>query len=349
LVVVKPDNEERRVAMFKDNKLRLLMTLVGFSRLGDHDDPEASWIISSSLSSADLQEAIDLIRKYEFDPPVYEDGKGPEDLLRSKAAAARRSTRRVDFDDDSDGIDHESAEDLGEYAADGPTARKGDGTARKKLKSRRRARTPVELDDEEKEKRAEARRRKEIEKQKKAKSTVFVHDSDDEEDAEKDAEFFAREEALRSKTNAVIKKTLILGSLESMSSKKRKADETSGKAHKRQRTPPKRKPGPFDTDESEDDDDVAGSASSRAQSADAGAVMDEDSEDDDEATDTPLSSQQAGGAPPKGGVLASAAKTQDVVMVDAGDDEDEDEDMPVFRRPAPRNTRGGFVIDSDSE
>jgi hypothetical protein len=52
--------------MFKDNKLRLLMTLVGFSRLGEHHDPDATWVVPSSLTSTQLQESIDLIRKFEF-------------------------------------------------------------------------------------------------------------------------------------------------------------------------------------------------------------------------------------------------------------------------------------------
>jgi replication fork protection complex subunit Tof1/Swi1 len=59
--------------MFKDNKLRLLMTLVGFSRLGEAHDPDATWIIPPSFTSEELQLAIDLTRKYEFDPPTYED------------------------------------------------------------------------------------------------------------------------------------------------------------------------------------------------------------------------------------------------------------------------------------
>ena len=155
--------------MFKDNKLRLLMTLVGFIRLGATDDPDASWIIPSSLTSAELLEAISLIRKFEFDPPIYEDGKAPEDLVRSKATAARRSARRAEFDDDSDSIDGDSEEDRGEYALDDPTTRKPD-SERKRLKRRRRARTPVELNDEERNAKAEARRRKEIEKQAKTKS-----------------------------------------------------------------------------------------------------------------------------------------------------------------------------------
>ncbi|KAF2644896.1 timeless-domain-containing protein [Massarina eburnea CBS 473.64] len=332
-ILVKPDNEERRVAMFKDNKLRLLMELVGFTRLGAHDDPEASWLVPSSLTSTELQEAIDLIRKFEFDLPMYEDGKGPEDMLRSKAAAARQPTRRAVFDDDSDGIDHDSEEDRGEYALDGPTARKGDGAARKKLK-RRKTRSPVELDDEEKEERAQNRRRKEAEKQHKVKSTMFVHDSDDEDDEERDIEFFAREERIRSKTNVAFSKGMTLETLDAVSNKKRKASDASSEdVPKRRKTPPKRKTGPFDSDESEEDEPET--ISSRAESADAGAVL-EDSED--EATNTPLSSH----------LVANAAKNQDVTMADA-DDDDEEDDVPVVRRPTARNTRAGFVIDSDSE
>lgn len=338
--------------MFKDNKLRLLMNLVGFMRLGATDDPDASWIIPSSLSSAELREAVDLIRKFEFDPPIYEDGKGPEDLLRSKAAAARRSTRRAEFDDDSDGIDHDSEEDRGEYALDDPTARKPDGE-RKKLKRRRRARTPIELDDEERDARAEARRNKEIEKQAKTKSTMFVHDSDDEDwDADKDAAFFAREQALREETMDQFKKALVLGTVEpavskKALSKKRKAEEPMKKS-KRRKSPPKRKAGPFDDSDDDDDNiDGAASVSSRASSEEvADGLRDNDSED--EATDTPLSSQHAVGKDDMLQKLAapSTSENKDTAMAD---DDDDDDDVPVARRPVARNMSAGFIIDSDSE
>jgi replication fork protection complex subunit Tof1/Swi1 len=334
--------------MFKDNKLRLLMTLVGFTRLGEHLDPNATWVVPSSLTSAQLQEAIDLIRKFEFAPPTYEDGKAPEDLLRSKAAAARRSTRRVDFDDDSDdGVDRDSEADLGEYAQAGPTEREADGAPRKKLKRRKRQRSPVELDDEEKDRRAEARRKKEIEKQAKALSTMFVHDSDDEDwDAEKDAAFYAREEMIREETLQIFKKSLVLGSIEPVAaSKKRKADAPAKKC-KRRKSPPKRKV-PFE----DSDDDMENATSSRAPSEAAGSVLDE-AGSENEATDTPLSSQNVGATavsdvdtprkPPE-----STAKS-DVAMADADTDDDED-DVPVIRRPAGRNMRAGFVIDSDSD
>lgn len=330
--------------MFKDNKLRLLMTLVGFMRLGADDDPDASWVIPSSVTSAELQEAIDLIRKFEFDPPIYENGKGPEDFLRS-AAAARRS-RRAEFDDDSDGVDHDSEEDRGEYAVDDATTRKPDGES-KKIRRRRRAHTPVELDDEERDARAEARRKKEIEKQAKTKSTMFVHDSDDEDwDADKDAAFFAREQALREETMNQFKKSLVLGTVEPAVSKKdltkkRKAEDTSKKS-KRRKSPPKRKAGPFDDSDEDENMEDAVSVSSRAPSEEA---VDESA---DEATDTPLSSQHAGSKDDTSKALAAAtsSKSQNALMLD---DDGEDDDIPVARRPAARKTRAGFIIDSDSE
>ncbi|KAF1978322.1 topoisomerase 1-associated factor 1 [Bimuria novae-zelandiae CBS 107.79] len=347
-ILVKPDSEERRVAMFKDNKLRLLLTLVGFDRLGAHDDPDATWLIPSTLTFTDLHEAIDLIRKYEFDPPTYDNGKGPEDMIRSKAAAARRSARRVDWDDEDDGIDHDSDEDRGEYALDEPTARKADGSGKKMRNRRRRARTPVELDDEEKQERANARRQKEIEKQLKVKSTMFVHDSDDEDDPEADAAFFAREEALRAQTRSHNANSLVLGTTEPVASKKRKADTSTTERRKRKKTPPKQKAGPFDSDDS-DGEEANGaddeSASSRAPSEERPVDLDDSQ---DEATDTPLSSQLAGASDKSAKVTTPAAtKDGDVAMADA--DDDEEDEVVTVRRPAARNMRAGFVIDSDSE
>jgi replication fork protection complex subunit Tof1/Swi1 len=340
--------------MFKDNKLRLLMTLVGWTRLGEAHDPDASWIIPSSLTWTDLQEAIDLIRKYEFAPPTYEDGKGPEDLLRSKASAARRSTRRVDFDDDDGNEDIANAEeeDHGEYAHDAPTGRKPDGE-RKKLKRRQRARTPVELDDEEKDRRAAARRKKELERLAKEKSTMFVHDSDDEDDAERDAEFFAREEALRKEMTKAFGKSLVLATVEPAVPKKRKAEESAPNS-KRRKTPPKRK-APFadSDDESDEDMDDVASVSSRALPTTEARDVQVDSED--EAIDTSTSSQHGNGVhesderTPIKPTASTATKNQDVTMADSDDDDDEDEDVPVVRRPMARNTRAGFIIDSDSE
>ena len=82
--VVKPDNDERRIAMFKDNKLRLLMTLVGFERLGLDDEPDATWIVPSTLASIALQETHALIEKHCNNPIMQyceDDPISAEDLL----------------------------------------------------------------------------------------------------------------------------------------------------------------------------------------------------------------------------------------------------------------------------
>ncbi|KAH3973271.1 topoisomerase 1-associated factor 1 [Parastagonospora nodorum] len=350
-ILVKPDSEERRLAMFKDNKLRLLMTLVGFSRLGEAHDPDATWIIPSAFTSTDLEFAIDLLRKYEFDPPTYEDGKGPEDLIRNKASAARRSTRRVDFDDDDEEAENAVEEDHGEYRAGKATERKPDGE-RKKLKRRQRVGTPVELDDEEKDRRAEARRKKELEKFAKQKSTESVHDSDEEDDDDKDMEFFRREEALRTEIMKAFGKSLTAGSTETATSKKRKAEDSTSRT-KRRKTPPKRKAQPFaDSDDSDEDVQDAATPSSRAPSLSARDMIHDESEVEDEATDTPLSSQHANGVHESdedtttGATASITVKSQDVVMAD--DDDEEDEATPVARRPMARK-RGAFIVDSDSE
>jgi replication fork protection complex subunit Tof1/Swi1 len=174
---------------------------------------------------------------------------------------------------------------------------------------------------------------------------MFVHDSDDEDwDAEKDAAFFAREQAIREENLKMFKKSLVLGSIEPVAaSKKRKADAPAKKG-KRRKSPPKRNV-PF-----EDSDDDMEDENSRAPSEAAGNILD-DAESEDEATDTPLSSQNAGAAavsdadtPSK---FADLTAKSDVTMADA--DTDDDDDVPVTRRPAARNIRAGFVIDSDSD
>lgn len=341
-IVVKPDNDERRIAMYKDNKLRLLMQLVGFQRLGLDDDPEASWIIPSFISASELTESVDLIRKFEFDPPIYENGKTAEDFLRSKAAARRR---RASFDDDSEGEGGSQGEEDFEFPAGGPTTRKSDTLEELKNRRRRRRRRSEtqELDDEEKDRRAEARRKADLEKRRKIKSDMFVHDSDDETDDERDKAFFAKEEEIREAAGRSILKALTEGISNEKGSKKRKSTRERKKSRKRR----KESELESEADDSGEEDDVV-SISSKASSARIGDMLGLDS-DVDEATDTPFSSQQHGNhasnrdASVEISKPASAAK-EDAIMLD-----EEDEDAAPVRRPVARNMRAGFIIDSDSE
>ena len=77
-IVVVPDNAERKTATYKDKHLRLLLKTLSFHRLGANDDPDAAWIIPSELGAQSLTTSLGLIKKFEFDLPVYEEGKSAE-------------------------------------------------------------------------------------------------------------------------------------------------------------------------------------------------------------------------------------------------------------------------------
>lgn len=347
-IFVKPDNDERRVAMFRDNKLRLLMTLVGMHRLGDREDPDASWIIPSSVTATELRYSLEAICKFEFAPPTYEDDKSPDDFIRTKKVP--RSN--LDFVDDED--EEGSGEDNFEFPAGGPTARKSEVLENlvQKRQRRRREGTPMELDDSEVERRAAARRQKDLEKRMKIKSELYVRDSDDETDEERDNEFFAREQAIREATGKNHSKALTLVKVLAETTKpkrKRKASKATQKSRKKRK-------GPFSDDESgdekkssdEDEGDAANDLASTPASAD---VMDVDSASEgDEETDTPLSSQQHDAAPVEDidAGMDKLSSTKPSTKASVAEDSEDEDPAPVVK-PARRAVRSGFVIESDSD
>jgi replication fork protection complex subunit Tof1/Swi1 len=358
-ILVRPDTDERRTAMFKDNKLRLLMKLAGFQRLGDPDDTDASWVIPSTITADKLGETHDLIGKFEFDPPTYEDGKPAEDLLRSSAAAARtaeRTSRKAAFDDDSDGgIDYD--EDLGEYGAGGPTARKADGTdapaKKRRLQKRKSASEESEETDEEtrarREARAEKRRLKKMAEKEKFKSTVYVHDSDEEDDEEKDRAFFAAEEERRKKTarnyGRAQEKAEKEGARTAVSSKTKKrksvSPDASASEHEealQTRKKPRRKGA------KQDGYDIV-AISSDSSSSEGESDAESPKVNDVEMTDTPISSQVQGGSDGEDIAPPTSKPAVDITMKNTLED-DEDDILPV-RSTARR--RGGFVVESDEE
>lgn len=197
------DTDERKMALFKDKHLRLLLTTLGFQRLGLAEDTDAQWIIPSDLSASQLTDALDQIKKAEFDPPSFEDEKTAGDFVRSKAKG------RTTFDDndsetDASGSGGEINEEL--FPPNLREKRKSkddDGRPKKKRK-----RNTVEHTEEELEEKRKARDKKEREKNAKIKSKLYITASDDESDAEADAEFFRLEEQRRKKTDGVIRSML---------------------------------------------------------------------------------------------------------------------------------------------
>ncbi|KZF22769.1 putative topoisomerase 1-associated factor 1 [Xylona heveae TC161] len=346
-IVIKPDNELTRVAMFRDNRLRLLMKLVGFERLGLDDEPDATWVIPSILSAQTLSQNLEYISAAEVEPPQL-DGKSAEDCIRRKSAARRRA----DYDDDDDDAEGDvGADEDFLFPAGGPTIRKSDSL--QKLKTRRRRKNKDndegdEVDEEAAKARREARRIADLEKRRKIKSELFVHDSDDEDDEDRDREFFALEEKRRQEHARKVHDTLM--SIEqpgSNSRKKRKSE--GGNISGKKRT--KRTATVLENDEEETGVE---SISSRS-SIDRDDIM---SDSADPATDTPFSSPHARLADNfqkrhrSESIATVDLDTSEAVVENFGaaeQEDDEDIDEPLVPVAARRRMRAGFIVESDSE
>ncbi|KAK7524490.1 timeless protein-domain-containing protein [Phyllosticta citriasiana] len=339
-IMVKPDNDERRVALFKDNKLRLLLKVVGFMRIGLDDDTEASWVIPSNLTLEELRESERLIQQAEWEPPTFED-KSAEDMVRTRRQRLRLRDDTDMSDDDDDGPDALDDEEL--FPAGGPTARKSDSVEEKRARRRRRRNSSEEPDDAEKERRRKARQLKELEKRRKIKSDVLIHSSDEESDEEKDKAFFAAEEERRKNTSKAIVKALLDTKLEEASGNGKKRKSLGKNAKSRKKTKTSRS----EEDPDSGDDVVALSSRSSSEAPAQPITIDSDEDSDSDISDTSLSSQQVSGSRPVGDmdketdeISTMAAKEVDMA------DGDEDEEATVQR---PVRRRAGFLVDSDSE
>ena len=212
-IFLSPDSPERKEAMFKDKFLRLLLTTLGFHRLGIAEDVEASWIVPSELGAQQLREAVDAIEAAEYDPPMFEDGQRAMDCVRNKSLGRRGAT----FSDD----DSEPERDLEESAFQPNLrqARKDKGAERPK-KRRLTRRNQPELTEGQLQERAQERRKREHERNAKIKSELLVEESDDE---EADVEFFRLEGERRQKMAGFIRQELL-----------KEAKEGKGKKGKRE-------------------------------------------------------------------------------------------------------------------
>lgn len=188
------------------------MQVLGFERLSSALDEEigTDWIIPSRHFAEDLAEYKTLIDKAEFNPPAFDDGETAEDQVRRKTAPRKKAV----YDDDND--------DINDLLDDGdealfpanlkPSKLVGPGHDRptKKRRLRRKADSgddgdlPTDEEDEIRADKAQRRRKCDLEKQRKIKSALYVNPSDDESDAEADADFFAREEAIRQRVKEAL-------------------------------------------------------------------------------------------------------------------------------------------------
>lgn len=324
--------------MFSNAKLRLLMTLVGFERLGAEDIPGASWVVPSALGSKDLQDTKSAIERC-FEKPAVDNERDPRDLLRRKGnddvTGSYGLTADINFGSESEG----------EEVPDGPLFPpnpRSKSNALDELKKKRKKKQKNDdrepLDDETLEERRFKRQENALARQAKIKSELYIHASDDESDEEGDEEFFRLEEQRRKDQAARIKKALLLGAIEDSSGKaskkkagqKRKSGQSSEKAddQKRQRPSP---PVESDDDNEEDDDILMIGVERSAPRRSFNYEDDEDIDLDDDlafSRDRQKSASAAGSSHPDG---------------------DHDEDEEPVAAPSRRRMRAGFVVESDSE
>ena len=376
ILVLRPDDDTRRTAMFKNSHLRLLMRLVGFERLAPsvEESPESVWIVPSHLSADQLKESIEFINMAEFDPPVFDNDESAEEQLRRKSAVRKKAA----FDDD--GMDEDDDDGI-LFPAGGPTARKiADEAAGRKTKRRRRRRNDGEEGEgpteEELDERAQRRREKELEKARRVKSEMYVHASDDETDDERDAEFFAREEAIRKRVQLAMfedaeedspvkltRTTTIISDDSGSETAGSGKDSPSGKAGRKrkssplaadvdaedaramERTAPRKKKRAIFLDSSDEDEDLHDVSRSSQASVPRGPADDVEDMDTD---DTPLSSSPHESTDkPLGAAPGPPLLQPEKVVVDTMEDGDE---MPIsVARRARGKARSGFLVDSSDE
>lgn len=350
--------------MFKDNKLRLLMTLAGFERLGIDDEPDATWLIPSALSARELSETQDMIEKHRSNPTMDygdEDPKTAEEMLRRAPTAQKRA----EFDDDDsedEGIVSNEEEDF-LFRAGGPTETNKKSDALARLKKKRRNRRAVGSGDEDggisddtREARRKARLKADQEKKRRMKSKLLVRDSDEESDEDLDREFFAREEAIRNGQAERVREALQAGRITAMvGTQKRKSDAREEGHGKRARIDL--------TGSDTDDPDVMDEQSSSAPRDRSASV----NSDNDVSPSTPFSSPRISSSQEK---VAENTVTDDaridssqerirtkasaLTLIDQGTDTgseagDEDEDDVMVAPMGRRRARGTALLLDDSD
>ncbi|KAL4902846.1 topoisomerase 1-associated factor 1 [Aspergillus multicolor] len=361
IISVKSQDESFKKALFLNAKLRLLMTLLKFERLGIENVEGASWAIPSQLKSDELRELKAVIDKALV--IGITDERDPNDLLRKKYGHEPRGgmadqTHDVNFGSDSEGEDIVPDGPL--FPANPRAKANALNDLKKKRKKKKDKGEQEPLDEETLEERRQARLEDTRSRLAKIKSDLYVHASDEESDDEADQEFFRLEEERRKEQSERIKQALMLGRTEvsgEKSTKKRAKranefitageEQVAGKRRRRSREA---------SSELEDDDilmsdtDMRSRASSVESSNDAGgmdkasaaAAEDELYFGDDLAFGRIREREDDDANDDNDGVGVSSPKT------DEDANEEDEEDTPLTA-PNRRRMRAGFVVESDSE
>ncbi len=348
LLVVRTASDEIRTATFKNAKLKLLMTLCEFERLGIEDKPNATWIIPSALTSAHLEELHSTIEKYLEDIWTDASGLEPDDLLRRVKSTTSGyveddEPRRDAFIDDSEGSD-----DLEDFMFPDNIRSKSDALdpLNKKHKKRKLMRKShaEPLADEELDERRKAREQAALDRRRKIKSELYIRDSDEEMDEEENRAFFAREEENRRKQAQRVLAALSIGRTAESVPKKRKSEGGAEAMEKRRRH------SETEDERMDDDEDEIEMTGADSESSPQQQVATSDDELDIE--NTPLSSQTQGTdeQATKETVLReiSQPRLSSSTISKGQEAVDSDDELPVVASQR-RRIRAGFVLDDSDE
>ncbi|GFF54524.1 topoisomerase 1-associated factor 1 [Aspergillus lentulus] len=367
MIPVKPNNESCQKAMFSNAKLRLLMTLVRFERLGMEDVPGASWVVPSSLNSQALRHTRSIIEQCLTEPVTENSDRDLSQLIRRKSGNNNRrdrdeQTADVDFGSDSEGDDNVPD---GPLFPPNPRSRANALEQLKKQRKKRRKQVgeeEEEPDEEDLEERRRARLENALARQAKIKSDLYIHASDEETDEEADQEFFRLEEQRRKEQAERIRKALLHGVVEEVSEnswkkgsrRKRPSDQhaasTTDSQSKRQRRQQR-------TEGLDDDDDLVMTGTD-ARSPDSLGQGSPSLQGGDDVKDTPVTSEEnelefdddlAFSRNRNGDKVLSAENHDSDTEPPAPDTIDEDDEAAPVAAPPRRRMRAGFVIESDSE
>ncbi|KAF3770958.1 essential for circadian rhythmicity [Cryphonectria parasitica EP155] len=385
MFIILSDDDARKTAVFKNPRLRLLMKVVGFERLAPALDEElgSAWIIPPRHSAEDLGEYRDLINKAMDNPAIFGDGETADAQVRRKAAPRKKAV----YDDDEDDGANDFLDD-GDNAMFPKNARwekVGDAGTKKRRTRRNKDNLDSEDDtndltteerDAVRDRRAHKRRRRDLERQLKIKSALYIDPADDESDPENDAEFFAREEAIRQRVSkalefaptdvsqlqerlapaAAIAETMRRLMADSDDDEQPTATESDGDGDgSPSARPRKRKSEAMDLSDVGAGADETSSPPVKKPKSRLGFLVDSSDEEDEDMDDAESSSDNAGADEEETVENRSPLKEKDSNVsaqnsskFDDADD-GEDDDIPVATKRRPR-VKSGFVLeDSDEE
>ncbi|KAH1766948.1 Topoisomerase 1-associated factor 1 [Aspergillus fumigatus] len=367
MIPVKSDNESCQKAMFSNAKLRLLMSLVRFERLGMEDVPGASWVVPSSLNSQELRHTRSIIEQCLTEPVTENSDRDLSQLIRRKSGNNTRRDRddqmaNVDFGSDSEGDDNVPD---GPLFPPNPRSRANalEQLKKQRKKRRKQAGEEEEPDEEDLEARRRARLENALARQAKIKSDLYIHASDEETDEEADQEFFRLEEQRRKEQAERIRKALLHGVVEEVSEnsrkkssgRKRQSDQytasTADSQSKRQRR--------LQQTEGLDGNDDLVVAGTEARSPDSLGQGSPSLKGANDVEDTLVTSEE-NELDFDDDLAFSRNRTRDKVLSAENDDSDTEppapdtidedgEEAAAVAAPPRRRVRAGFVIESDSE